>query len=511
MTDWTAGYVADIGYTFGYYPELNPLWIKLAFLYNGFQPPEIHSACELGFGQGLSINLHAAGSTCSWQGTDFNPGHACFAQNLAAIAGSGATLYDESFAEFCSRQDLPDFDFIGLHGIWSWISQENRAVIVAFIRRKLKVGGVVYISYNTLPGWSAFAPARQLMAEHAKIIGVEGHGIVSRINGALDFTEKLVLTNPAYALANPMIADRITTIKQQNRHYLAHEYFNQDWLPMHFATMAELLEPAKLSYACSAHYHDHINALNHSAEQQTFLNDIADTTFRETVRDFMLNRQFRRDFWVKGGLKLSMLEQHEAIRALKVLLVTPRNAISYTIKTLLSESSMSHEIYDPILTILADHEPKTLEQLERLLSNANLKFGALVEAVVVLMGSGHLALVQESGIINHAKGNTDKLNAYIINKSRGSNDLNYLASPVTGGGFLVNRNQQLFLLALSQGLTQPNEWVKFVWQIFATQGQRIVKEGKTLDSAQENIAELTAQAASFLENQLPILKALLIA
>ena len=32
MNDWTAGYVADIGYTFGYYAELNPLRIKLAFL-----------------------------------------------------------------------------------------------------------------------------------------------------------------------------------------------------------------------------------------------------------------------------------------------------------------------------------------------------------------------------------------------------------------------------------------------------------------------------------------------
>jgi hypothetical protein len=31
MSDWTARYVADIGYTFGYYSELNPLRAKLAF------------------------------------------------------------------------------------------------------------------------------------------------------------------------------------------------------------------------------------------------------------------------------------------------------------------------------------------------------------------------------------------------------------------------------------------------------------------------------------------------
>lgn len=31
MSDCTAGYVADIGYTFGYYSELNPLQVKLGY------------------------------------------------------------------------------------------------------------------------------------------------------------------------------------------------------------------------------------------------------------------------------------------------------------------------------------------------------------------------------------------------------------------------------------------------------------------------------------------------
>jgi len=35
MTDWTAGYVADIGYTYGYYQELNPLRARLALLNAG--------------------------------------------------------------------------------------------------------------------------------------------------------------------------------------------------------------------------------------------------------------------------------------------------------------------------------------------------------------------------------------------------------------------------------------------------------------------------------------------
>ncbi len=67
MSDWTAGYVADIGYTFGYYPELNPQRIKLLFLNAGLVAPAFGTACELGFGQGLSANVHAAASVTSWK------------------------------------------------------------------------------------------------------------------------------------------------------------------------------------------------------------------------------------------------------------------------------------------------------------------------------------------------------------------------------------------------------------------------------------------------------------
>lgn len=111
--------MADIGYTFGYYNELNPLRMRLAFLNAGLATPEVGTACELGFGQGMSANLHAAGSTTQWWGTDFNPAQASFAQELAAISRAEAKLYDQAFAEFCGRSDLPDFDYIGLHGIWS--------------------------------------------------------------------------------------------------------------------------------------------------------------------------------------------------------------------------------------------------------------------------------------------------------------------------------------------------------------------------------------------------------
>ncbi|MBC52828.1 MAG: methyltransferase [Gammaproteobacteria bacterium] len=511
MSNWSAGYVADIGYTFGYYAELNPLRVKLAFLNKGMVFPEVGTACELGFGQGLSAVLHSAASVVQWSGTDFNPAQAGFAQELAALSGTQAKLYDESFAEFSNREDLPEFDYIGLHGIWSWISDENRAIIVEFVRRKLKVGGVLYISYNTLPGWATFAPMRHLMTEHAEVIGSEGRGIVSRIDDAVDFADKLLATNPLFSRANPQVGDRVEKLKTQNRHYLAHEYFNRDWHPMHFATMVDWLEAAKVSYACSANYLDNIDIVNLSDEQQKFLKNIPDLMFRESVRDFMVNQQFRKDYWVKGPRIMNALDRVEAIRAQRIILVSHRPDVSLKVNGSLGEANMSEVVYGPVLDYLADHKPRTIEQLEQAIQQKGINFAQLVEVIMVLAAIGHIAAVQDDAVITKAKKQTDRVNHYICKKARGGNDIIYLASPVTGGGVQVTRFQQLFLLAIGQGKKQPGDWTEFTWQILSSQGQRLIIEGKTLETADDNIAELSAQANSFAQKELPILRALQVA
>ena len=511
MSDWTAGYVADIGYTFGYYRELNPLHLRLAFLNKSLSIPEVGMACELGFGQGMSANLHAAGSATQWYGTDFNPSQADFAQELAAASGAGIHLFDQAFGQFCERDDLPDFDYIGLHGIWSWISDENRAVIVDFIRRKLKVGGVLYISYNTQPGWAAIMPMRDLLTEHSDVMGAPGQGIISRIDDALAFADKLIATNPMYARANPQVADRLTKIKEQNRNYLAHEYFNRDWLPMSFARMADWLAPAKLNYACSAHYLDYVDAINLTAEQQALLNEIPDAMFRETVRDFCVNQQFRRDYWVRGARKLSPLKQAEALRNQRVVLVQHRPDVSLKVTGALGEATMHENVYGPILDALADYQPKSLGQLEHALKDGGINFAQIVQSVVVLVGAGSLSQVQDDAIISEARIQTEKLNTFLCDKARGSNDINYLSSPVTGGGVTVGRFQQLFLLAKSQGKELPADWAQFVLEVLTMQGQSILKEGKILETPEENLAELTTQAQAFADKQLPIFKVLGIA
>lgn len=509
--DWTDGYMADINYTYGYYAELNPLRTQLAFLYAGLVPPTPGTHCELGFGQGLSINIHAAASTGTWHGCDFNPAQAGFAQSLAQASGADAHLTDQAFADFCARPDLPDFDSISLHGIWSWVSDQNRAVIVDFVRRKLKVGGVLYNSYNTQPGWATMVPIRDLLTEHAQVMGSPGQGIGARIDGALAFADKLLATNPLFTQANPHVAERFNRIKNHDRNYIAHEYFNREWQPMPFSRMAQWLSPAKLDFACSALYSDHVAPLNLTADQIALLLSIQDPMFRQTVRDFMVNQSFRKDYWVKGERRLGPLEKDDALRAQSVILLQARANVPLRTTGSIGEVGMQATVFNPILDCLSDHTPKTIGQIEQAIKGKGILFAQLTEAVMILVGAGSLAAVQDGAQISAAKQHTDRLNALLINKARDSNAIHFLASPVTGGGIGAPRFHQLYLLAIKKGFAEPAEWAHYIWQILQAQGQRLTHEGKTLEDAEENIAELTRQAQIFADTQLPILKALQIA
>jgi hypothetical protein len=119
-----------------------------------------------------------------------------------------------------------------------------------------------------------------------------------------------------------------------------------------------------------------------------------------------------------------------------------------------------------------------------------------------------LQAAQSDADIQQAKPPAERLNAYLMDKARGTADIPYLGSPVTGGGVQVPRIEQLFLLARSSGKTQPQDWAQMCWQMLSAQGQRVLKDGKALESAADNLAEVTRLATVFAEKKLPILKAL---
>ncbi|WP_326538046.1 class I SAM-dependent methyltransferase [Pseudorhodoferax sp.] len=501
---WTEGYVAELDYPHSYTAELNPFRMALPFLASGLAVPPVRHACELGYGQGLSLNIHAAAGSAQWHGTDFLPGQALHAQQTAEASGAGAVLVDQSFAEFCARDDLPAFDFIALHGVWSWVSAENRAVIVDFLRRKLRVGGVVYLGYNTLPGWSDLLPVRELLLQHTQRMGGAGQSLASRIQGALAFVEKLGQAGAGFAQAHPAIAQTLDELKNADPRYLAHEYLNADWQPMFFSDMAAALAPAKLAYACSAHHESERFTL--SPEQQALLHDVHDPVLREGMRDFCVNQRFRKDYWVKGARRLSAVEQAQALREVRVVLQTAREDVQRNVSTPRGELRFDTEVFKRLLDLLGDHVPRRLGEIERQLANVALP--QLVESVLALVAAGVLASAQPDAVAAAAKVQTDRLNLHLMVRALGSAQVNDLASPLTGGGVALTRVEQLLLYAALDPSRKPEDLGRLVWQVLQPQNVKMLRDGKALETEADNLAELARVAREFVRKRLPLLHAL---
>lgn len=507
-TEWNAGYVTDVNYTFGYYSELNPLRCRLPLLLIGRHAPKIENACELGFGQGLSVSIHAAAQPgVSWYGTDFNPSQAAFASEMVRLSGAEAKLYDEAFAEFCNRKDLPDFDFIGLHGIWTWISDENRHVLVDFIRRKLRPGGVLYISYNTLPGWSASAPIRHLMKRHADVMGAPGQGIIGQTDAALGFIDQFLGLDPLYAKANPGAVERLKQVKGQDRSYLAHEYMNRDWHPMYFADVENWLSDAKVGFASSAYVLDNLQELNMTPQQVEFLRGVPDVSLRETIRDFCVNQQFRRDYWVRGVRALVGHEQVAALREERVVMTTAQADLPTRVRGVIGEATLNDNVYQPLFELLLDHKPHSVLELETHLARKDVNFGQLSSALTILLGLGVITPAASSQDINKAKSGSLALNKAIARRSLSVGDIGVFASPVTGGGISAPRFAQLFWTSRQNGGKGPEDWASFAYQILQAQGQAIIKDGVTLQG-EDNLTELRAQATQWGAHVLPVWSAL---
>ena len=510
-TNWTDGYVTDIGYTHGYYPQLNPARLQLAFAAAGLDSPLVRTACELGFGQGLSVNIHAAASPVAWYGNDFNAQQVANARALSAAAGGHAQLQQASFAEFCVRDDLPQFDFIAMHGIWSWVSAENRHIIRDFVDRHLKIGGVLYVSYNTQPGWAAFMPLRDLLLRHFDMPSNEGRGSAERIDAALAFADGLFAANPVYAQANPFMAERLELVKKQSRHYLAHEYFNRNWHAESFADMADIWSGAGLEFACSADFRDYLDMANLTPEQRAFSAGIGDPHLRQSVRDFMVNQQFRRDYWVRGAQRLDPAMHQATLAQQRVVLLNHPDKIPMMLKTVATEITLNPHIYGPIIEELSDMQPHSLGAITGVVGSRNLGLQQVVDAVMMLIGAGNAAPVQLDADIVHGCAGSAALNRHLIAQAaRGGadGDVEHLASPLTGGGVPADRIQQLFMLAVLEEQQTPDAIIAFAWRHISAQGKKLVRDGVRLEDEQDNLDELSLQAQRFFVERLPVLQAL---
>lgn len=504
MTTWSEGYTTDVQYTSSFYAELAPAHLAFAAQGAGWRPPELTDGfnyCELGCGQGVSVNVLAATNPKGrFWGMDFNPAQIANARKMACDAQlTNVEFRDWSFAQAIERaEELPRFDIIALHGVLTWVSEENVRQILAFIERTLNPGGLVYVSYNALPGWSQALSFRHM----ARQVFEKGDP-ENAPTRALDLAQKLKDAGGVYFAANPTLDPKLAHLRTQPSAYFAHEYLNRHWRPFHFSEVAELMGEARLDFMTSATLMDSMpQAATTPAAAEVIAQEAGgDRLWTEQLRDFANNKGFRRDLFARGLNPLNPVEQVLALSDQRFALATPRGQVSLDFSGPMGSMSGPREVYEPVLERLAAG-PASFGELQALLPGRDIPLA--IQVVSLLVHSKQLLPVFAQTDAEPAR----RLNHVLFDAYRKGRSYHVLALPAARTGQVISAADLLVACAMEVGRgDELADAAAYGCEVFSASGRGFVDEGRNL-VGDEARAYLAGQMAPAFEGRTEIWKSL---
>ena len=183
-----------------------------------------------------------------------------------------------------------------MHGLYAWVPETVREAILRFIAAKLRPGGLVYVSYNALPGWSALGHIRTFFLDREAQLDGSPTEKAQRI---LDELEWLREAGAPFFAANPVAASVLAQVRQQDLRYVVHEFFAPSWRPMAFSEVNQDMAGAGLSFVGDAQVVH--NFMEHAMPEAfvDLVSGMAERGAQEAAKDFINNRFFRADVYVR--------------------------------------------------------------------------------------------------------------------------------------------------------------------------------------------------------------------
>jgi SAM-dependent methyltransferase len=302
------GYVIDVDYIPGFYAQMAPTALRHVAALNRLAAPATadgFSYLELGCGLGRSLTtLAAANPQGRFVGVDINARHtAAIEADLAAGRLDNVRVITADFGGLPA--DLGEFDFIAMHGVWSWVSPRVRQDILAAAAKHLAPGGLFLVSYNALPGWAHLQPIKGILQQYAALRTGDSR---QRVRDALAYLVFIRDKRAKYFEDNPRAAAYVDALLQQDISYLAHEYLNEHWTSFYFADVASAFQGAGLRFAGSLPVYTNFWDLCVKPEFQELFRTTTDRLVTEAHKDFCANTAFRWDIYAKDPRPLATAE-----------------------------------------------------------------------------------------------------------------------------------------------------------------------------------------------------------
>src|SRR5579885_1512125 len=317
--------------------ELAPAFIDHACIMNGYAPPP---GSPLGEGMGAGFawcELHCGSAvTATLLAASNPPGDFHVIDARGPMIRSGRSLaedgdvrnitFHEMGIEPALDHTFPGFDYIVANGTYTWVPLRERALILAFVRKFLKPGGALYLSYNARPGWNKFDPFRRIFRE-----ALRGHSV--------DVREGLRIAREIYAQFHASRAPEIlgagapppmlSFLDELPPEVLVADYANDYAEPLYVTEVAADFASIDCVLAGSADMAESLPALMTHEPYKSLLPRFPTMPGRELAKDFLRDTALRRDVFVRGGKRIAADSSDMILRGLAFALEQPASAVIY--------------------------------------------------------------------------------------------------------------------------------------------------------------------------------------
>ncbi len=493
---------SDTPYTWGYYDELNPIYLNYVCALNGHYPIPLEdgfSYCDLGCGYGVTTNgLAELFPQGQFTGIDYNDGHVKSATAMAEEIGiSNVTFKAIDFNEI-SDAELPQFDFIVLHGVFSWVDPETRESIRKFIAAHLKDDGVVYVSYNCMPGWAAISPLRDIVLTHTAGMTTDN---MMKAQAGLDYLDFMANNNAAFFVDNPPAKEFLDQIKGRNIDYVVHELLVNFVKPYFFHQVATEMRSAGLNYSGSAILHLNFIDLAAPPEFREILQKATTRNEFESRGDFIRNQRFRKDVFKNSRKTMDEEEQLEVLSHIVFGMTCAVSEFKFTASFGDVELNYNGGIFSALIEVLS-HSPKSASALLEMEKFKGYSLELIIDALKFL-SAGDQVVPLRAAATGHTELDLDadrytlpaNFNVQFLKRRLLKQDALVLIAPKAGIGIEVSMADALFALCMVEA--SRDEVAQWVFQRLIEASQQMVFEGGTEKEA------IAVAVEKFRETRLP--------
>jgi methyltransferase-like protein len=221
------------------------------------------------------------------------------------------------------QADLGLFDYIIVHGIYSWVPETVRDQIMFVCRQNLAADGIAYISYNTYPGWSMMGMVRGMMLYRVRDIeppmekADEARKLIEFLSeaiGAKDSAYGAYLTTYL-----ELIRKKRTGTKVQDGTLILHDELEDFNEPVYFYQFVDHASRNGLQYLIETEFSNVVPS-RFPPEVGDHLRQISrDTVDMEQYLDFLNFRTFRRTLLCQQEIEVNRMLGPKAVFDLHLL------------------------------------------------------------------------------------------------------------------------------------------------------------------------------------------------